>query len=140
MKGNWPLNRVKLHKALLELLRHPEVHLTYSPLVKDGARGEWDDIFPPTNIRIKVDANDGEHVKKVVHELLHVVLYGVTLGRLDNTLDEVVVDAMTSYIMLHINKSKTRLATWLDLIDDKIKEGTEPIPYEERMIRSKDKD
>lgn len=98
----------------------------------------WDDIFPPTNIRIKIDANDGEHVKKVVHELLHVMLYDLWVGRLDATLDEVLIDAMTTDMYLYVNKSKTRLALWLDLIDEKLKEDTVPVPYEERMARKKD--
>ena len=136
MKGNYPLSRAKLHRALLELLQHPEVHLTYQPL-KWGGKCDWDDISPPTNIRIKIDANGGEAVRFVIHELLHVILAPIFVGRLDETLEEVTVVAFDTYMWAYVEKSPERHARWARLIKKKLDEDLKPVPLEEQVNRAK---
>lgn len=86
----------------------------------------WDELFPPTNIRIKVDANAGQHVSSVVHELLHVVFYETFLGRIGATLEEVCIVALEHYISDYIKKSPARLAKWTHLIESKLPQIDDP--------------
>lgn len=118
----------------MELIRHPEVKLSYQAL-KYGGKCDWDDIIPPTNIRIKVDANSGEAHRFVVHELLHVILYPMLFRRLDETLEEVVVVAMDAYMWSYIEKSPARHAEWAKAVKTKLNEGMEAVPYEEQVKR-----
>mgnify|MGYP006266383227 CR=1 FL=1 len=87
----------------------------------------WDELFPPTNIRIKVDANAGQHISSVVHELLHVILYEMFLGRLGATLEEVCVVSLESYLSGYINKSPERVAKWTRLIESKLPQIDNPL-------------
>jgi hypothetical protein len=134
MKGNYPLSRAKLYRALLELIRHPEVKLSYQAL-KWGGHCEWGDIIPPTNIRIKVDANSGEASRFVVHELLHVILYPMLFCRFDDTLEEVFVVAMDTYMWAYIEKSPARHAEWVKAVKKKLDEGLVDIPLEDQVKR-----
>lgn len=86
----------------------------------------WKELFPPTEIKIKVDANAGQHVASVVHELLHVILYEMFLGRLGATLEEVCVVALEQYINAYIMKSPARLAKWTALIESKLPQIDDP--------------
>jgi len=135
MKGNYPLSRVRLHRALLELLAHPEVFLELAPM-RDGGRAHWDDITPPTNIRIKVDANAGEQVRFVIHELLHIILHPMFIGHVDNTLEEVCVVALDTYFGDYVMKSPKRLAKWTALIAAKLDEHMVPVPLAEQVERN----
>src|SRR5678809_263464 len=100
--GNYPLNLQKLHRLCLELLQHPEVTLRYTHMTAQQGHCEWDDLFPPTNIEIKVDANqqiDGiDHIGTTVHELPHVLLMPMCLGWLSDDLEEHVILAMDKVI------------------------------------------
>ena len=127
MKGNYPLTTAKLNRVLLELLRHPEVHLTFQHQTAQQGHNTWNLISPPTAIRIKVDANQQtgnvDHIGTVVHELLHVVVYPhLSLGRFDDDIDEVLTLAMDAHMIAYIRKSPRRLHTWTEAIDAKLKE------------------
>jgi hypothetical protein len=88
---------------------------------------EWDDVFPPTNIRIKVDANQQtgvvDHVGTVVHELLHIIVFPKVLGWLDESLEEALVVALDAQMMTYIRKSPARLHRWTEAINTKLKES-----------------
>lgn len=87
----------------------------------------WDEIMPPTDIRIKVDANQQtgvvDHIGTVVHELLHIVVYPMSLGRFADDLDEVMVLALDAYMLAYIRKSPKRLHEWTEAINTKLKES-----------------
>lgn len=125
MKGKYPLTLSRLHRVLLELLQHPEVRLYYTHMTAQQGLCVWDDIHPPTNIRIKVDANqqsDGiDHIGTVVHELLHIVLMPMCLGFLQDDLEEQVILAMDKVVTAYIRKSPTRLHAWTEIIDAKLR-------------------
>lgn len=103
---------------------------------------KWDEVFPPSSIIIKVDANTGEPLESIVHELLHVVLYPMTLGHLDATLDEIVVIAMTSYMYEFILKNPARLKQWNALVKRKLKESdivlNVQVPFDKQVKRKDD--
>ena len=132
-----PYTPQTLHRRLLKLLEHKEVSLHFKNLVASQANVEWDELFPPTNIRIYVDANNGQHIESVVHELLHVLLYEMFLGRVGATIEEVIVDSLEKYLSLYIHKTPARVHRWTQLIEHKLSltRGPEE-PYVERMDRS----
>jgi len=137
MKGRYPLTKVRLHRALLDLLAHPEVHLTYTPL-KLGGKTVWDDVMPPTNIRIKVDANGGDDLAVVIHELLHIIFYPLFVGRTDSTLEEVCIVGLEQYMFTYVTKSHERTARWRKLIKKKLDEHLVDVPLEEQVDRRKE--
>ena len=124
MKGKFPLTTTRLHRALLELLRHPEVHLTYQTMTAQQGHCLWDEVYPPTNIHIRVDANQQtgvvDHIGTVVHELLHVIIYPISLGRFDDFLDEILVLALDAHMISYIRKSPKRLSEWTEAINQKL--------------------
>lgn len=122
MRGNYPLTRTKMHAALLQLLAHDEVRVTYKGMLKREGFVDWDDIMPPTNITILVDANTDplNHVSAVIHELLHVTLYPCWLGRLSEDYLEVGVLAYERDMYEWVKKSPARLAKWNALIAKKL--------------------
>ena len=138
MKGKYPLNRAKLHRALLELLNSPQVTLRQTTMRAHAGHTAWDDIHPPSNIKIRVDANSGDPIEITIHELIHVVVYPMTLGHVDNTLDEVIVDALTSYVFAYVQKNPARMREWTTLIKRKLKESddTVEVPYDQFVKRS----
>lgn len=136
MRGKYPLTPARLYRTLLTFLEHREVHLTFQSL-RDGGNCEWDEIFPPTNIRIKVDANTGDHIEFVIHEIVHIIYLPMHLGYVDDTLEEVNVVATGAYMSNYVHKSPKRLARWTALIEKKLREDTTPVPMEERVDRSK---
>ena len=81
---------------------------------------QWDELFPPTNIRIKVDANDGKHISSTIHELLHIILYPMHCGHLDDELIEVDILAYERFMDAYVGKSARRLQTWTQAIDAKL--------------------
>lgn len=127
MRGNYPLTRPKMHRALLQLLAHDEVRLTYKGMVKREGFADWDDIMPPTNITILVDANTNplDHVSAVIHELLHVTLYPSFVGRLADDYLEVAVLAFERDMWAYVKRSPARLAKWYELIQRKLER---PLP------------
>ena len=72
----------------------------------------WDDLFPPTKIKVIVNANAGDVLVSVIHELIHVVLYETFLGRLGATLEEVCVVALEQQIVAYVRAKPARLAKW----------------------------
>ena len=104
-----------------------------------AGHSEWDDVFPPSNIKIKFDANDErDPVELTIHELIHIVIHPMTLGHFDETLDEVIVDALTQYVFLYVKKNQARMKQWQKLIQKKLKESDDlvPVPYEDFVKRS----
>ena len=124
MKGKWPLTTTRLHRALMELLQHPEVHLTFQPMTAQQGHCSWNEIYPPTDIRIKVDANQQtgaiDHIGTVVHELLHVIVFPISLGRFSDDIDEVIVLALDAHMLAYIRKSPKRLQEWTEAINQKL--------------------
>ena len=125
MRGNYPLTRDKTHRVLLEILAHQETTLVYKHMVKNEGRIDWDDISPPTNIVIKIDANENplDHVSAVIHELMHIVLYPIHIGRFSDDYREIGVLAYEKDMYEHVKRSKRRLSRWVDLIAEKLKEA-----------------
>lgn len=84
----------------------------------------WDEIFPPTNFHIRVDANQQtgalDHIGTVVHELLHVVVYPLSLGRFSDDLDEVLTLALDAHMLAYIRKSPKRVTEWTEAINQKL--------------------
>lgn len=137
MKGSYPLTRPKLHACLLELLKRPEVHLTAQTLKGDFAGDvSWEELHPPTDIYIRVNANAGDAVQFVIHELLHVVMFPMIVGRLDDTLEEVLIVAYELYMFEYVKKSPKRLSVWNSIIQQKMNEGKTDIPLEKQVDRS----
>jgi predicted metal-dependent peptidase len=84
----------------------------------------YDDNWPPLNISIILDGNTTAWVASIVHELLHVVFDGPCIvGRLDETLEEVWIVAMETYMIQYINKRKTWKAKWDALVERKVQES-----------------
>lgn len=100
--------------------------LELTPMRAQDALVTWDELFPPTKIRIKVDANTGQHIASVVHELLHVLLYETFLGRIGATLEEVCIVALEQYMNAYIMKSPARVAKWTALIESKLPQIDDP--------------
>ena len=120
MKGKYPLTKLRLHKVLFELLEHPEVSLSYTSLVGKRGHIEFEGIFPPTDIKIKVDANDSAPISTVIHELLHVILYELIVGRFSEELEEEFVLTFEKFMYEYIMKSPERMAKWNKLIESKL--------------------
>ncbi len=127
MKGKFPLSKAKLNAALLQMLLHPEVHLTYQHQTAQQGMNVWDEIHPPTNLRVKVDANQQtgvvDHIGTVVHELIHVVVMPMCLGWFTEDLEEAIVCALDAQMMTYIRRSPTRLHAWTEAINTKLKES-----------------
>lgn len=80
-------------------------------------------------MHIIVDANASQSiVLSVVHELLHVVLSEVFIGRVDETLEEVMIVGLEAHIFRYISERKARLARWSALIDKKLAEHSDTLP------------
>ncbi len=137
-----PMSRASLHKHLLKLLERPTTKLDYATIREPGiaARVEYDpDFFPPYDVTIEVDANNGDLVKYVIHELLHVVFSPLFAGLFDDTLDEVCVVALDVYMFQYVSKSKVRLAKWTKLIEKKLAASIADeklVPLEELVDRT----
>ena len=105
-----------------------------------AAHVAFDDNFPPAYVHIKVDANNTPMVQFVIHELIHVILSELVLGKFDETLEEVIVVSLDSYMWAFVSNSKPRLAKWNALIEKKLAE--EPVKLksiEEVVDRSREK-
>lgn len=124
-KPHKPWNRVSLHRQLLALLERPTTTLEFKTQLNGyAAHCIFDDKFPPYKITIIVDANDYDRVvHNVEHELIHVILSELVVGKFDGTLEEVVIMALSEYMYEYIKADKKRLAKWDKLIKKKLKEG-----------------
>jgi len=86
-----------------------------------------------------VDANNTPVVHYVIHELLHVILSELVLGKFDDSLEEVMIVALDTHIFEFVSKSKSRLAKWNTLIERKLAETpVQPRPTEELVDRRAD--
>lgn len=137
-----PWSKVSLHRHLYSLLDRPTTTLKFGAKRNGVAADcEFDDKFPPAYVRITVDANNNETVRFVIHELIHVTIAELVLGKFDSTLEEVVVLSLETYIWNFVSGSKTRLAKWEKLIAKKLAENppaTTPLSLEELADRSAD--
>ena len=89
----------------------------------------WDDIFPPTNIQIRIDKNsfstESTYIAAVIHEVLHVILFEIFYRYMDDDVEEIVILALESAFETYINKKPSRLKAWQKVIEDKLKEQEE---------------
>lgn len=137
-----PWTRASLHQHLLDLLGRSTTTLKFGTKLNGyGADCIYDDKFPPAYIRITVDANNNDTIASVIHELIHVALSELTIGKFDLTLEEVLILALETYIWNYVKDNKTRRARWEKLIQKKLAENPAPKPptLEELADRSDEK-
>lgn len=97
------------------------------------------DYWPPYTVKIVIDANNGDMIYYVIHELLHVVFSPLIAPHMDETLEELVIVSFDTYVADWIKGSKVRRAKWERLIEKKIAESEakkNPLPLAERVDRS----
>jgi hypothetical protein len=85
-----------------------------------GAVAHYDTEFPPAMIHITVNTNEHEVIRYVIHELLHVTLSEIVIGRFALDLEEIVILAIEEYMTQYVLKSRARLLRWRNLIDQKL--------------------
>lgn len=123
----------------MKLLERPTTSLRTLPIRGNtAARVKFDDNFPPAYVNVDVDANNQPVISNVIHELLHVILSELVIGKFDDTLEEVHIVALTTYIYEWVAKSKYRTKCWSALIEKKLAETDallETIPLEEQVDR-----
>lgn len=87
---------------------------------------DWDDLPPPTNINMRVDANQdpGKHVSVVIHELLHIIFSTMFIGFVADEVEEVMVLALEADMYDYVKRSKSRTAKWHSLIEQKLAAAT----------------
>jgi hypothetical protein len=139
-KPRAPWSRPKLHRQLLSLLDRPTTTLTARTKVNGSAATvDFDDNFPPRYVKVEIDLNNHEAVIPfVIHELVHVVLSELVLGKFDETLEEVMVVAISSFVAEWVIASPSRRTKWQKVIDRKLTETAaklEPVPLEEQVAR-----
>lgn len=89
----------------------------------NAAEVDYEYEFPPSCVTIYLDANALQPVvSTVVHELIHVVFSESFLNRVDETLEEVMVVALTEHMYRYISERKARLLRWSQLIEAKLTE------------------
>ena len=124
-----PWTMQSLHKRMLKLVQHKEVSIKFSKLMNKSADVVWDDIFPPTNIQIRIDKNsfstESNYIAAVIHEVLHVILFEIFYRYMDDDVEEIVILALESAFETYINKKPSRLKAWQKVIEDKLKEQEE---------------
>lgn len=109
------------------------------PLARElGARVDFDDTGRLTYIKIKVDANAGDPIQYVLHELLHVALHEMFLWRVDETVEEMIIVALDGHLYEFVKSSKQRTAKWTALIEAKLRESETPRPVAELVDRRAD--
>jgi len=126
---------------LLLLLDRPTTTLRFAPK-RNGTAAScvFDDRFPPAYVKIVVDANNNETVRFVIHELIHVVISELVIGKFDATLEEIFVLSLETYLWNFVSSSKARLARWQKLIEKKLTENPPlaDVPLEELADRRAD--
>jgi len=132
-------SRARLHQHLYKLLERPTTTLEFKAF-RNGYAGEvtFAYEFPPSKIIIMVDGNTSDTIRHVLHELLHVVFSELSLGKLDDTLEEVLIVAFDHYIHDYVQASKPRRLKWEALIAQKLKESEAllaDVPLEEQVAR-----
>lgn len=114
---------------LLNLLDRPMVTIKRVPKRNETAGScDFDDFFPPRYIKIEVDANAGDTIPTVLHELIHVIFSEIIWGKFDPTLEEVWIMAYETYMWEFIKVSPARLKKWNSIIDRKIAEYEATLP------------
>lgn len=122
-----PWTRVSLHRHLLSLLDRPTTSLRLGAKRNGTAAScDFDDKFPPAYVKIVVDANNNDTVRFVIHELIHVVISELVIGKFDSTLEEVLVLSLETFIWSFVSTSRPRLARWEKLIAKKLAENPAP--------------
>lgn len=130
------LNRTTLHKLLLNLLERPTTTLTFKTKKGDLAGSVYyDPDILPSKIKIEVDANNGDHILYVVHELLHVALSSLFFARIGEDLEEALLLGAEQMIVSYIRKSPARTKKWDDLINKKLGEHKDDVAYETLVDR-----
>ena len=128
-KPRKPWSKVSLHRHLLNLLARPTTSLKFQAK-RDGCVADVivDDNFPPAYVKITVDANNNVNVARyVMHELLHVVMSELVLGKFDFTLEEVIILGFETYMWEFISSSKPRLRKWEKIIAAKLALNPSPV-------------
>jgi hypothetical protein len=137
LKGTYPLTLVKLHRILLEILKHPETKFALRHMTKYTAAANWDHILPPTNLLIRIDANNSEnpsdYILEVAHELTHIAFCGMVIGWLDAQLEEAVILGVEKLLTEYITSSPKRKSRWTAAIQQKLSEMAAPEPEKTLM-------
>lgn len=120
---------------MLELLRHSETTVAFQAMRVDGGDVHWHEILPPTCIRIRIDANTADVTRFVIHELIHVVILPIIVGRFDDTLEEAVLLSLEEQLDRYVKKSPARRLLWEDEIKKKVDEGLDPVSIEQQVKR-----
>lgn len=123
----------------MRLLERPTTILKYGALRSCEAHVVYDpEHWPPYDVTVTIDANQGPVVQNVIHELLHVVFSSMFVGTVDDTLEEVFILAIDTYMSDYVKKTKSRHAKWVALIEKKLAESTkdEPCTLEEMADRT----
>lgn len=109
--------------------------------MREGWMGNVDfsDKFPPAKIEIDLDLNALEPIGIVIHELIHVVMSELVLGKFDESLEEVIVLGLDKYIYDWVKASPARKRKWQTLLDKKLAETAatelEPLSFEKLATR-----
>ena len=132
------MTRVTLHRHLLRLLERPTTSLELGTVTgKYAGHVILDDDWPPSKVAIRIDANNQPLVQYVIHELLHVVFDPTVTPACDETLEEVIIVALDTYMYEYVKGSKARLAKWNALIERKLAATEKPaVSLEELVDRS----
>ena len=129
-KARKPWSKVSLHRHLLNLLDRPTTTLKLRAKRNDYAGdATFDDYFPPAKITIELDGNNQPLARYVMHELLHVILCEIILGKFDETVEEAFILGLENFMWAYIEEKKGgRRAKWDALIERKLAEtaATEP--------------
>lgn len=74
-------------------------------------------------MKIEVDANNQNVSQFVMHELTHVIISELILGKFDPTLEEAFLLGLETFMWDFISKSPARVAKWDKLIQKKLAEN-----------------
>lgn len=105
-----------------------------------GGKVEFDEYGLMRKLNIKVDKNVDDHLQFVIHELIHVAFYETFLWRVDETLEEVMVEALDRHFYTYICSKKSRRERWRQVIERKFSESDtrKPRPVAELVDRRAD--
>ena len=137
-----PWSKVSLHRHLLSLLDRPTTTLKLRSK-RNGYAGDcvFDDCFPPAYVRIEIDANNNKTTQFVMHELIHVIISEIVLGKFDATLEEAFLLGLERFMWDYISSKPARLAKWDKLIQKKLAESTpaDDVPLADLVERPPEK-
>ena len=107
-------------KQLRKLLMHKEVHLQFRPLNDATARVDWENVSPPSRVRIVVDHDQDGRIRCIIHELLHLVLYDIMEQNFNTELQETAIDAWEKLLWENVSFSPQKLGSWRRAIAKKL--------------------